>query len=54
MFEINFKYYFYKVYALILKGLFSNHISIMQVNPFAQIYKVSYKSLLYIENKFSY
>jgi hypothetical protein len=42
---LNSKNYFYKIYTLNLKGLFSNHISIMQVNPFGQIYKVLFKNL---------
>jgi hypothetical protein len=34
-----FKYYYYKVYSLILKGIFSNRISIMQIKPFGQFIK---------------
>jgi hypothetical protein len=48
--KINSKYYFYKVYALILKGLFSNHISIMQNKVPWTIYKVLFKNLCNYEN----
>jgi hypothetical protein len=48
MFELNFKHYFNKIYALILKGLFSNYAS----KPFGSFMKFYLEISFIYENMF--
>jgi hypothetical protein len=52
MFENKFQILFYKVYSLISKGLFSNHISIIQIKPFGQLIKFSLKLFFIMKSVF--